>query len=120
MIELDALAENTNADPKRIEFLAGEIANLRAQLAQKRMDYRDVMQKKFGPAAQPPRRGAGPKPGITPPPPPAAPDAAGPGPRGPRPWPQGPHHGGWHGCPYGGWMMEGADWTQLPANNDGL
>lgn len=47
-LELNALSRNTNADPKRIEFLAQDIADLSMQLFQKRIDMRESMQKQFG------------------------------------------------------------------------
>ena len=47
-LELSVLANNANADPKRIEVLSQEIAELTMQLSQKRMDMRETMQKQFG------------------------------------------------------------------------
>lgn len=111
IIELDALANNTNADPKRIEHLAGEIAAMRSQLGQKRMELRDALQKKFGPAAQPAGRHAAPwqrqnAPGYD------APRKGYDG-YGPR-----HHHRRFMHGPWCGWMMEGADFTQLPEDDD--
>ena len=43
-LALDSLARSGNADPKRIEELAAEIAQLRTDIGQKRMEMRETMQ----------------------------------------------------------------------------
>lgn len=115
IIELDALANNTNADPKRIEHLAGEIAAMRSQLGQKRMELREALQKKFGPAAQSAGR-PGPRAGQR--------QNAAPGYDAPRQGYDGygprHHHRRFMHGPWCGWMMEGADFAQLPEDDDDL
>lgn len=95
-LALEALAGNGNADPKRIEELAQEIADLRTKLEEKRMDMREAMQKEFGIPAYGPYRfddrgpaGPGPKG-----------DRRGPGDDGRRGPGYGPHHRGHQ------WMMD--------------
>lgn len=64
-LALDSLARSGNADPKRIEELAGEIAQLRTDIGQKRMEMRETMHKQFGIPEYAPwnfdNRGPGPK-----------------------------------------------------------